>query len=66
VAISLLFLVLITLLLLLGSSSSTLALDTTGAASSIGRSEREVDVLLRVETNNEGWDIDDLLADTGV
>jgi hypothetical protein len=27
------------------------------------RGEREVDVLLRVKTDDEGWDVDDLLAD---
>jgi len=66
VAISLLFLVLITLLFLLGGSSSTLALDATRAASSVGRSKCKVNVLLGVETNDEGWDIDDLLADAGI
>ena len=37
--------------------------DTTGAATTKWRGEGEVDVLLGVETNDEGWDVDDLLAD---
>lgn len=61
---SLVLLVIITTLLLLGSSRGTLALDTTGAASTVGRSKSEVDVLLRVETDDEGRDVDDLLANT--
>jgi hypothetical protein len=49
-----------------GSGSSTLSLDTTGTSTAIGRSEREVNVLLGVETDNERRDIDDLLANTDV
>ncbi len=49
----LLLVLLVATLLLLGSSSSTLALDTTGATSTVWRSKSEVDVLLRVETDDE-------------
>jgi hypothetical protein len=45
---------------------SALALDTTGTATTVGRLEREVDVLLRVETDNERGNVDDLLADADV
>ena len=43
-----------------------LALHTTGTASTVGRGEGEVNVLLGVEANNVGGDIDDLLADANV
>lgn len=43
-----------------------LALDTAGAAAAVGRLERVVDVLLRVEADNERGDVDDLLADADV
>ena len=36
---------------------------TAGAASTEGRGESEVDVLLGVKTDNERGDVDDLLAD---
>ena len=36
---------------------------TAGTPATKRRREREVDVLLRVETDDEGWDVDDLLAD---
>ena len=58
----LLFLLLVSTLLAFGSSSSTLALDTTGAATTIGRGERKVDVFLGVESDYEGRNVDDLLA----
>ena len=58
----LLLVLLVATLLLLGSSSSALALDATGAASTVGRGESKVDVLLRVETDNERGDVDNLLA----
>jgi hypothetical protein len=38
--------------------------DTTRATATERRSQREVDVLLRIETNDEGGNVDDLLADT--
>lgn len=47
-------------------SLGTLALHTAGTATTVGRLERVVDVLLRVETDNEGGDVDDLLADADV
>jgi len=37
--------------------------DTTGAAATEWRGQGEVDVLLGVETDHEGGDVDDLLAD---
>jgi len=61
-----LFLILITTGILGGSGSSTLTLDTTGTSTTIGGGEGEVNVLLGVETDNEGGDIDDLLADADV
>jgi hypothetical protein len=57
-------LLLILLLVALGGSgSSALSLDATGTSTTVGGGEREVNVLLGVETDNEGGDIDDLLAD---
>jgi hypothetical protein len=38
--------------------------DTTGTAATEGRGQGEVDVLLGVEADHEGGDVDDLLADT--
>lgn len=43
-----------------------LALNTAGAATAVGRLEGEVDVLLRVETDDERGNVDDLLADADV
>ena len=60
----LLLVLLVAALLLLGSRGHPLALDATGAASTVRRGEREVDVLLGVETDNERRDVDDLLANT--
>ena len=57
----LLFLVVSTLLAL-GGSSGTLALDTTRTATTVGRGEREIDVFLRVESDDKGRYIDNLLA----
>ena len=45
------------------SSLCLLPPDTAGTPATERRREREVDVLLRVETDNERWDVDDLLAD---
>jgi hypothetical protein len=58
----LLFLLLGVILLLrrLGLLSS----DTTWTSSTEWRGKGEVNVLLGVETDDEGWDIDDLLSDT--
>lgn len=61
---------LLLLLVSLGVTASggggTLPLNTAGTATTVRRVERKVDVLLRVETNNERGDVDDLLADTDV
>jgi hypothetical protein len=40
--------------------------DTTGTAATEWRGQGEVDVLLGVEADHEGGDVDDLLADTVV
>jgi hypothetical protein len=40
--------------------------DTARTATTEGRGQGEVDVLLGVETDNEGGDVDDLLADADV
>ena len=65
---SLLLLLLATLLVItaLLGSLGLLSADTTWASSTKWRAEGEVDVLLGVETDNEGWDVDDLLADAGI
>lgn len=51
-----------------GTSSFSLlgvaSLYTSWAATSEGRLEREVDVLLRVQTDDEGWNIDDLATNS--
>ncbi len=49
-----------------GGSGGALALDASGASSTVGRVEGEVDVLLRVEADDERGDVDDLLADADV
>ena len=48
---------------LLGSSLGLLPLDATGAATTKWRSESKVNVLLGVETDDERWHVDYLLAD---
>lgn len=55
----------ITTILLLGRLS-LLAANTTRTSTTEWRAKGEIDVLLGVQTNNEGWDIDDLLANTDV
>jgi len=60
----LLLLLISTVIILLLGSLSLLPLDTTRASTSKWRSESKVNVLLGVETNDEGWDIDNLLANT--
>lgn len=59
------------LLLLLGvlttsGGSGLLAANATGTATTEGRGEREVDVLLGVETDHERGNVDDLLSDADV
>lgn len=56
--------IIVTVLLL--RSLRLLATDTAWAATAEWRVQSEIDVLLRVETDNERWDIDDLLSDTDV
>lgn len=48
------------------SGGSLLAANATWATTSEWRVEGKVDVLLGVETDNEGWDVDDLLSDADV
>lgn len=42
------------------SLEGVLSLDSAGSSTSKRRSEREVNVLLGVESDNVGWDVDDL------
>ena len=59
-----LLLILLTLvIILLLSSFGLLPPDTAGTPATKWRSQSEIDVLLRVETDNERWNVDDLLAD---
>ena len=60
-----LLLILILVLTLL-SGLGLLSPDTAGAASTEGRGQGKVDVLLRVETDDERRNVDDLLADLDV
>jgi len=62
----LLLFLLVSASLLGGGSGSTLALDATGATTTKGRGQGEVDVLLGVKTDDERGDVDDLLANTDV
>lgn len=59
----LLVLVLAGIVTTLVGSSGLLPPDAAGAASTEGRGESEVDVLLGVEADDERGDVDDLLAD---
>ena len=52
--------------ILLLSRLSLLSPDTTRTSTTKGRAEGEIDVLLGVETDDEGRNIDDLLANTDV
>ena len=62
----LLLVLLVATLLLLGSSGHPLALDATRAATTVWRGERKVDVLLGVQTDDEGGHVDDLLANARI
>lgn len=62
---NLLLLLLLLVATLLGSLG-LLSSDTAGAAATEGRGQGEVNVLLRVETDDERGDVDDLLADADV
>jgi len=50
--------------LLLGSGGGLLPPDTTWTSTTEWRGKSKVDVLLGVETDDERWDVDDLLANT--
>ena len=43
-----------------------LPLDATSTATTEGRTQGKVDVLLRVQSHNEAGDVDQLLADTTI
>lgn len=45
---------------------SPLPLDSASSSSTVRRSERKVNVLLGVKSDNERWYVDDLLADANV
>jgi hypothetical protein len=49
-----------------GGSGGPLPLNSTGSSASVRRFQGVVDVLLRVESDDEGGDVDDLLADSDV
>lgn len=61
-----LFLILLLAVAALSSSLGLLSADTAGTAAAEGRGQGEVNVLLRVETDDERRNVDDLLADTDV
>jgi hypothetical protein len=52
--------------ILLLSGLCLLSPDTARATTTEWRAEGEVDVLLRVKTDNKGWNVDDLLANADV
>jgi hypothetical protein len=60
----LLLILVLTILFLLLGRFRLLPLHTAWAPTTKRRREREIDVLLRVESDDEGWYVDDLLADT--
>jgi hypothetical protein len=62
-----LFLILLLLVTLAALSGlGLLSADTAGAATTVGRGQGEVNVLLRVKTDDERRNVDNLLADTNV
>lgn len=61
-----LFLLLLLGVVTTGGGSGLLAANTAGTATTEGRGEREVDVLLGVEADHERGNVDDLLADADV
>ena len=61
----LLLVLILFLLVTLLAGLGLLAADTSGTATTEWRGESEVDVLLGVETDNEGGNVDDLLTNTG-
>ena len=58
----LLFVLRIAILITLVGSAGLLSPDAAGTPATERRGQREVDVLLGVETDDEGRDVDDLLA----
>lgn len=48
------------------SGLGALPLDAAGTATAVRRRESKVDVLLRLETDDKGGNVDDLLADADV
>jgi hypothetical protein len=62
----LLLILLTRIIILLLGGLGLLSPDTTWASSSKWRSEGKVDMLLGVETDNERWDVNDLLSNTVV
>lgn len=61
---SLLFIVLFSGITAALALLQVLSLDATSTSTTERRLEREVNVLLAVQTNDERWDVDNLLADT--
>ena len=66
VASNLLLVLLLGVTVTTGGGGGLLAANTAGAATTEGRGEGEVDVLLGVEADHERGDVDDLLADADV
>jgi len=62
----LLFLLTLTTILLLLRGLGLLPSDTARTSTTKRRGKGEVDVLLGVETDDERWDVDDLLSDAGI
>lgn len=62
----LLFLLSIILIVFALGGLGLLSSDTTRTSTTKGRAQGEIDVLLGIETNDEGGNIDDLLADSNV
>jgi len=63
---NLLLILLLGLTVTTGSGGGLLAANTAGTATTEGRGESEVDVLLGVQADHEGGNVDDLLANTDV
>ena len=59
------FLTTITTIILLLCSSSLLPPDTSRTPPTKWRGESKVDMFLGIKTDDEGWNIDNLLANTG-
>ena len=59
-------LLLILIIVTTATGSLLSALDAAGTATTEGRGQGEVDVLLRIQAHEERWDVTDLLAHTDV